>query len=125
LAVGIGPFVVGPAVERKIGLSAFSQLTIDAARFQSAAWANTKGLFAEVHPTPETLDTAVQQLATQLAQSHPAALSDLKKIFWAGTEHWDQLLADRAATSGRLILSDFSKDFIRQFKAKLDLQKNR
>jgi methylglutaconyl-CoA hydratase len=125
LAVGIGPFVVGPAVERKIGLSAFSQLTLDATRFQSAAWAHTKGLFAELHPSVELLDQAVQDLAQQLAAAHPAALSDLKRIFWAGTEHWDQLLADRAATSGRLILSDFSKDFIRQFKAKLDQQKNR
>lgn len=124
LAVGIGPFVVGPAVERKIGLAAFSQLTLDATRFQSAEWAAGKGLFAEVHATVEALDQAVQQLASQLAASHPAALGDLKKIFWEGTAHWEQLLAERAATSGRLILSDFSKNFIRDFKAKLERKKS-
>ena len=116
LAVGIGPFVVGPAVERKIGKSAFSALSIDAACWRNSEWAKKKGLFAEVHPDIAGLDEAVHRLANTLAHSSPLAMAELKKIFWEGTEHWDTLLKERAAISGRLILSTFAKDAIGKFK---------
>jgi methylglutaconyl-CoA hydratase len=118
LAVGIGPFVVGPAVERKIGSSAFSQLTIDATLFRNSEWAKRKGLFAEVHPTVEGMDESIRRLADQLAHSSPEAMRELKKIFWKGTEDWDSLLASRAEISGRLVLSSFTKEAIAKFKAK-------
>ena len=118
LAVGIGPFVVGPAVERKIGTAAFSALAIDAGTFRNAEWARRKGLFAEVHENTENLDEAVYNLANTLAHSNPAAMAEMKKIFWKGTEHWDELLKERAAISGKLVLSDFTKKAIEKFKAK-------
>lgn len=118
LAVGIGPFVVGPAVERKIGLSAFAQLSIDATKWRPAEWAKQKGLFAELHSTKESMDENIKQLANTLAQSSAEAMKELKQILWQGTEHWDVLLKERAAISGKLILSNFSKTFIAKFKKK-------
>lgn len=118
LAVGIGPFVVGPAVERKIGTSAFSQLAIDASMWRNAEWARRKGLFAEVHPDTNALDEAIRRLSGALAHSSPQAMAEMKKIFWKGTEHWDTLLFERAAISGRLVLSDFTRNAIAAFKAK-------
>ena len=118
LAVGIGPFVVGPAVERKIGLSAFSQLAIDAHHWRSADWARKKGLFATVHPTIEQMDEAIHHLAQQLLHSSPEAMAALKKVCWKGTEHWDTLLAERAAISGHLVLSSFTRAAIEKFKNK-------
>lgn len=118
LAVGIGPFVVGPAVERKIGLSGMSQLAIDASEFRSAQWAQEQGLYAEVHPTIDALDAAVDRLANKLANSNPEAMLELKRIFWQGTENWDTLLAERAGISGRLVLSDFTRNAIEKFKSK-------
>lgn len=117
LAVGIGPFVVGPAVERKVGTSAMSQLATDAASWRSAEWARSQGLYAEVLPTVEALDDAVETLANRLADSNPEAMSELKGIFWEGTAHWDALLAQRAAISGRLVLSDFTRNAIARFKS--------
>jgi methylglutaconyl-CoA hydratase len=118
LAIGIGPFVVGPAVQRKIGMSAFSQLAIDATMWRNADWARRKGLFAECHPTVESMDESVRRLSHQLAHSSPEAMSEMKKIFWQGTEDWDDLLVKRAEISGRLVLSQFTKDAIAKFKAK-------
>ena len=118
LAVGIGPFVVGPAVERKIGTSAMSQLAIDATEWQSAQWAKQKGLYAEVFETVEQMDQAIEALANKLSKSNPEAMSMLKKIFWQGTEHWDELLAERAGMSGKLVLSDFAINAINKFKKK-------
>ncbi|HNG63256.1 MAG TPA: enoyl-CoA hydratase/isomerase family protein [Ferruginibacter sp.] len=118
LAVGIGPFVVGPAVERKIGTSAFSALAIDATNWRNTEWARKKGLFAEVHESIENMDEAVYRLASTLAHSNPAAMAEMKKVFWKGTEHWDQLLPERAAISGRLVLSEFTRNAINKFKAK-------
>jgi methylglutaconyl-CoA hydratase len=118
LAVGIGPFVVGPAVGRKVGLSAMSQMAINATEWMDADWAREKGLYNEVFETIEDLDFAVNALATRLANSNPEAMAELKKIFWAGTENWDTLLVERAGISGRLVLSDFTKNAINQFKAK-------
>ena len=118
LAVGIGPFVVGPAVERKMSTSAFSSLSIDATSWRNAQWAFANGLFAELHSSIEKVDEAVLKLANTLSQSNPEAMMDLKRVFWKGTEHWDTLLSERAAISGRLILSDFSRKAIEKFKAK-------
>jgi methylglutaconyl-CoA hydratase len=118
LAVGIGPFVVGPAVERKMGTSAFCQLTIDAGEWHSAQFAKKCGLYASVHSTTEELDAAVMKLATTLSKSSPDAMKQLKKIMWEGTEHWDKLLPERAEMSGTLVLSDFTKNFIASFKKK-------
>ena len=118
LAVGIGPFVVGPAVERKIGLSAMSQLAIDATEWQSAKWAQDKGLFTNVYDTSEEMDAAIDSLAQKLKNSNPEAMRLLKEVFWRGTEDWDTLLSERAAISGQLVLSDFTKNAINSFKAK-------
>lgn len=118
LAVGIGPFVVGPAVERKIGTSAFTGLAIDAASWRNGDWAKRKGLFCELHPNKEGMDEAVSKLARTLANSNPEAMAELKKVFWEGTEHWDSLLLDRAAISGKLVLSEFTRNAIQAFKSK-------
>lgn len=118
LAIGIGPFVVGPAVERKIGTSAMSQLAINATEWKSAEWARSKGLYAEIFEDTEALDAGIQALAGKLVKSNPEAMRLLKKIFWQGTEHWDDLLAERAAMSGELVLSDFTRNAIEQFKKK-------
>lgn len=118
LAVGIGPFVVGPAVERKVGLSCFSQLAIDATEWRSAEWAKKHGLYAEIYSNINDLDDAVNGLADRLAHSSPEAMAQLKKVFWQGTEHWDKLLADRAAVSGRLVLSEFTRNAINKFKSR-------
>jgi methylglutaconyl-CoA hydratase len=118
LAVGIGPFVVGPAVERKIGAAAFSHLAIDATMWRSADWAKRKGLFAELHATVEDMDESISRLTHNLSHSSPDAMHEMKKIFWKGTEHWDQLLPERAAISGRLVLSTFTKNAIEKFKKK-------
>ncbi len=118
LLIGIGPFVVGPAIERKIGVSAFSQLTLNASTFYSATWAQDKGLYTEVFATTAELDTALSAFARSLTAYHPAALQELKKVFWQGTEHWNTLLTERAAISGRLVLSDFTRAAIVRMKAK-------
>ncbi|MBK7871709.1 MAG: enoyl-CoA hydratase/isomerase family protein [Saprospiraceae bacterium] len=118
LAVGIGPFVVGPAVERKMGTSAFTQLAINATEWQSAAWAKEKGLYQEVFPTIEEMDACISALAKKLVYSNPDAMQELKQVSWQGTEHWDALLPARAAISGRLVLSDFTKKAIEAFKLK-------
>lgn len=118
LSVGIGPYVVGPAVERKIGLSAFSQLTINATEFQTADWAREKGLYADIYETAEEMDAAIQTLAEKLTASSPVSMAKLKRVFWEGTETWDNLLKVRAGISGELVLSDFTKNAINAFKKK-------
>ncbi len=118
LAVGIGPFVVGPAVERKIGMSAMSQLAIDATEWQTAQWAKDKGLYTEIFDSADEMDEGIAKLANTLANSNPEAMQMLKKVFWEGTEHWDDLLVERAAMSGKLVLSDFTRNAINKFKKK-------
>jgi methylglutaconyl-CoA hydratase len=117
LAVGIGPFVIGPAVERKIGTAAFTQLSINATEWQTAQWAKEKGLYAEIFSSAGDLDRAVNDLAANLCNSNPEAMSMLKKVFWQGTEHWDVLLSERAEMSGKLVLSEFTRNAIAKFKA--------
>lgn len=121
LAVGIGPFVVGPAVERKIGTTAAYELAIDAANFRDANWAMQKGLYANIYNAKEELNEAVLQLAITLAQSNPEAMAAIKEAFWRGTENWDSLLIERAKISGSLVLSVFTKNFIKNFKQKSNL----
>lgn len=116
LNVGIGPFVVSPAIERKMGVSALSQIAIDANTFYDANWAREKGLYAQVFESIEAMDEAVQKFAEHLCTYNPEAMLEMKKIFWRGTEDWDNLLAERAAISGRLVLSDFTKDKLQKFK---------
>ena len=116
LAIGIGPFVVGPAIERKISISAFSQLTINATEWHSAEWAKEKGLFAEVHETTEKMDASIATLADKLSSSNPDSMRGLKQVMWEGTDHWDTLLIDRAAMSGKWVLSDFTQATLAQLK---------
>lgn len=118
LAVGIGPFVVGPAVERKIGLAAMSELAINATEWRSAEWAKEKGLYTNIYSDVEAMDAGIDRLITQLLKSNPEAMSELKQVFWQGTAHWDQLLMERASISGRLVLSEFTRNAISSFKAK-------
>jgi methylglutaconyl-CoA hydratase len=116
LAVGIGPFVVGPAVERKIGKSAFASLSINATQWQSAEWAREKGLYAAVFGEQKHLDEAVDHLALQLSHSSPEAMLQLKQVLWKGTHDWDSLLMERAEVSGTLVLSDYTRNAISRFK---------
>lgn len=118
LAVGIGPFVVGPVIERKIGLSAMSQLAINATEWRPASWAHKKGLYSDVYENETEMDDAISKLALKLSSSNPEAMRKLKQIFWEGTEHWDITLRDRAEISGTLVLSDFTKNAINSFKKK-------
>ena len=116
LAIGIGPFVVGPAVERKIGLANFSSLAIDSTMWRDAEWARRRGLYAELHGNSVGMDESIIRLANQLAHSSPEAMALLKQALWKGTEHWDQLLLERAAMSGRLILTPAARQALSKIK---------
>lgn len=115
LAIGIGPFVIEPAVTRKIGKSAMAEMTLET-DWKSASWANQKGLFAQIFETTTELDSEISAFANKLANYNPEALSEMKKVFWEGTENWNTLLHERAEISGKLVLSDFSKKALNQFK---------
>ena len=118
LAVGIGPFVVGPAVARKIGISAMSMLAINATEWYTAEWAREQGIYPDIFDSAEEMDEAIKKLSDQLSRSNPEAMVMLKKTFWEGTENWDELLSERAAISGKLVLSDFTRNAIASFKAR-------
>lgn len=115
LALGIGPFVVGPAVERKIGKSAFSEMSIDYG-WKNSRWCEQKGLFNKVFLTIDEMDKAINELSASLSKGSPDAMKELKKVLWEGTEDWDTLLENRAGISGKLVLSDFTKNYINNFK---------
>jgi len=115
LNIGIGPFVVGPAVARKLGVSGMSQIAIDANTFYSPEWAKDKGLFTHVYDSTEELDEAVQATAEHLCTYNPEAMKEMKKIFWDGCDDWDTLLNERAKVSGRLVLSEFTKEKLKRF----------
>ena len=110
LAIGIGPFVIEPAVSRKIGKTAMSQLTLAAHDWKSAAWAFEKGLYSEIFASVADLDAALALFTSKLSSYNPEALQEMKKVFWENTAHWDTLLYDRAAISGQLVLSEFTKN---------------
>ena len=114
--IGIGPFVIEPAVTRKIGVSGTAELTIDATNWKNAYWAKEKGLYARVFETVKELDTAIELLSEKLASYNIAALSEMKKVLWKGTENWADLLEERAAVSGELVLSEFTKKALEKFK---------
>ena len=116
LSIGFGPFVIAPAVERKIGAAAFSALSIDSAHWRNAEWALRKGLFAELHSSAEALDEAIARLANNLSHSNPEAMTELKQMLWKGTDHWDQLLKERAVISGMLVLSGFTAAALAKLK---------
>ncbi len=116
LALGIGPFVIGPAVERKIGLSAFSQLAINATEWQTASWAKDKGLYHEVFDTTEQLDAYLLEFSKGLAEMSTSAMHALKQVLWHNTQHWGELLDERAAISGRLVITEASQNAIRAVK---------
>lgn len=116
LTIGIGPFVIEPAVTRKIGVAAFSELSIDASSWKTAYWAKEKGLFATIVETINELDIEVENLALKLSNYNPEALLELKKVLWKGTENWDDLLNERAEISGTLVLSEFTKKALQKFK---------
>lgn len=118
LAIGIGPFVIEPAVSRKIGKSALGEMTLAAHEWKNAAWAHEKGLYAKVFETVSDLDTELENFTTKLAGYNPEALAEMKKVLWEGTEKWDTLLYERAGISGRLVLSDFTVNALNQFKKK-------
>lgn len=116
LAIGIGPFVIEPAVSRKIGKTALAEMTLAAHEWKTADWAKEKGLYANTFETIELLDEALIEFSSRLASFNPEALFEIKKVLWEGTDHWDELLKERAAISGRLVLSDFTKNALNQFK---------
>ena len=114
LSIGIGPFVIEPAVSRKIGKTALAELSLAAGEWKSAAWAKEKGLFANTFATIEKLDEAVSILTHQLASYNPEALAEMKKVLWEGTEHWDNLLVERATITGKLVLSEATKSALKR-----------
>ena len=116
LAIGIGPFVIEPAVSRKIGKTALAEMTLAAHEWKTADWAKDKGLFVSTFETTEELDAALVDFCSQLASYNPEALFEMKGVLWEGTDHWETLLTERAAISGRLVLSDFTKNALKQFK---------
>lgn len=115
LALGFGPFVVGPAVMRKLGAGPFSALAVDTG-WRDAQWAHNHGLYAHLHETAEEMDQALDRLASSLAHNHPAAMKLLKEATWEGTEHWEQLLPERAAMSGKLAISPYTQEAIAAFE---------
>lgn len=116
LAIGIGPFVIEPAVSKKIGTTAMTEMTLEATEWKSAQWAFEKGLITKLFSSTEEMDDALVQFTNQLSSYNPDALYEMKKVIWQGTENWDNLLYERAAISGRLVLSDFTKNALNQFK---------
>ncbi|WGH74833.1 enoyl-CoA hydratase/isomerase family protein [Tenacibaculum tangerinum] len=114
--IGIGPFVIAPAVERKVGVSGLAELTLDATSWKNAYWAKEKGLYARVFETQNELDKEVEILSEKLASYNPEALAEMKRALWVGTEHWETLLLERAETSGKLVLSEFTKNALAKFK---------
>ncbi|MCG2610979.1 enoyl-CoA hydratase/isomerase family protein [Flavobacterium sp. SM15] len=118
LAIGIGPFVIEPAVSRKIGKSALGEMTLAAHEWKSASWAQEKGLYANVFESVDELDQELDSFTSKLASYNPEALAEMKKVLWEGTENWGTLLYERAGISGRLVLSDFTVNALNQFKKK-------
>lgn len=115
LSIGIGPFVIAPLVERKIGVSALSTLSINAQNWKKAEWGYEKGLFNALFKTVEDLDLGIQKLALQLSKSSEEAMRELKKALWSNTQDFDTLLFEKAEITGKLALGPFTRDFLRDF----------
>lgn len=118
LAIGIGPFVIEPAVTRKIGFPAMSEMTLEAETWKSAQWAKEKQLFTQVFDSINEMDQHLETFVQRLSSYNPEALHEMKKVLWKDTDHWDALLKERAGISGKLVLSDFTKQALNQFKSK-------
>lgn len=118
LAIGIGPFVIEPAVSRKIGKTAMTTMTLEAHEWKSAGWGYDNGLYTKVLANTTELDIELSHFTQRLATYNPDALAEMKKIIWEGTSHWDTLLLQRAAITGKLVLSDYAKNALEQFKKK-------
>ena len=116
LTIGIGPFVIAPAVVRKIGVAGLSALSIDAQGFRSARWAESKGLYTQVFDSIKSMENSLNDLCNDLSQYNVEAMHALKSVLWEGTEHWDELLLERAAMSGRLVLSPETKSQLAPYK---------
>jgi methylglutaconyl-CoA hydratase len=116
IAVGIGPFVIEPAVSRKMGKMAFAEMTLNPTEWKSANWAKENHLFSEVFQSLDELDIRLNEFTSELSSYNSTALFEMKKVFWEGTENWDQLLYERAAISGMLVLSDHAKQALQKFK---------
>lgn len=116
IAIGIGPFVIEPAVSRKIGKTTMSQMTLNPTEWKSGKWAHEKGLFSEIFDTIEELDSRLENYINELSNYNEEALVEMKKVLWEDTIHWETLLYERAAISGRLVLSDFTKKALEKFK---------
>jgi methylglutaconyl-CoA hydratase len=116
LAIGIGPFVIEPSVSRKIGKTALAEMTLAAHEWKSADWAKEKGLYADTFENTDNLDAALENFSSKLASYNPEALIEMKKVLWEGTDHWETLLLERAAITGKLVLSEYSKKALTQFK---------
>lgn len=119
LAIGIGPFTISPAVERKMGMSAFSQLSINTTEWQNSRWALSKGLYADVYPDMESTDNAVNRLASTLSGYSNDAMREMKRVFWSGTENWESILSERASISARLVLTEQARSAIADIREKL------
>ncbi|MFN0728731.1 enoyl-CoA hydratase/isomerase family protein [Polaribacter gochangensis] len=116
LTIGIGPFVIAPAVERKIGVAGLAELTLAATEWKNAYWAKEKGLFAKVFETKNELTKETEILAEKLASYNPDAITEMKKVLWEGTQNWNNLLLVRAEITGKLVLSNFTKKALSKFK---------
>lgn len=116
LTIGIGPFVIAPVVERKMGIAALGELTLNATQWHNVYWAKEKGLYANVFDNMKQLDEYVDDLAQKVASYNPNAVQEMKKVLWEGTDNWDVLLEERAEISGKLVLSEFSKKALEKFK---------
>ena len=114
--IGIGPFVIAPAIERKMGVAALAELTLAGDEWKNAYWAREKGLYAKVFEDTNDLDKELDILTSKLASYNPEALSAMKKVLWKGTDTWEQLLPENAKISGRLVLSDFTRNALAQFR---------
>lgn len=115
LSIGIGPFVIAPAIRRKMGTAALSELTIAAHEWRNAYWAKDRGLYAKVFGTTEELDKELDFFCRKVASYNPQALYEMKKIWWEGTSDWDIILEERAGISGELVLSEFTKKALSRF----------
>ena len=118
LSIGIGPFVIAPAIERKMGVAALAELTLAAHEWKNAYWAKEKGLYARVFESIDEMDKELQFFSEKLASYNPAALAEMKKVLWEGTGKWGSLLQERAAISGELVLSDFTRNALAKIKNK-------
>jgi len=116
ISIGIGPFVIAPAVERKMGKAALAELSLYPIEGKNAYWAKEKGLYAKVHDSISEMDKELDIHLQKLATYNPEALAEMKKVLWEGTEHWDQLLLERAEASGKMALSPNTKQALEKFK---------